>query len=70
MLDFGLRLEPHDVTKYDYLRMVEKEKWGLLLRTAYPLALKEDSKNRRMYTDLWKLGARKYFTKRMLTKLL
>ncbi len=49
LLDFGLLLEPIDVTKYDYLRMVEKEKWGLLLRTDHPLALKECIKKEDLY---------------------
>lgn len=41
LLDFGLLLEPIDITKYDYLRMPAKEKWGLLLRSDSPLAEKE-----------------------------
>lgn len=41
LLDFGLLLEPIDVTKFDYIRMAEKEKWGLLLRSDHPLAKKE-----------------------------
>lgn len=41
LLDFGLLLEPIDITKYDYLRMPAKEKWGLLLRTDHPLAEKD-----------------------------
>ena len=41
LLDFGLLLEPIDVTKFDYIRMTEKEKWGLLIRSDHPLAKKE-----------------------------
>ncbi len=41
LLDFGLLLEPIDITKYDYLRMPAKEKWGLFLRSDNPLANKE-----------------------------
>ena len=41
LLDFGLLLEPIDITKYDYIRMSEREKWGLLLRYDHPLAKKE-----------------------------
>lgn len=41
LLDFGLLLEPIDITKFDYIRMKEKEKWGLLLRADHPLAAKE-----------------------------
>lgn len=41
LLDFGLLLEPIDVTKFDYIRMKDKERWGLLLRKSHPLAQKE-----------------------------
>lgn len=41
LLDFGLLLEPIDVTKFDYIRMTEREKWGLLIRSDHPLAKKE-----------------------------
>lgn len=40
-LDFGLLLEPIDVTKFDYIRMKDAERWGLLLRAEHPLAQKE-----------------------------
>lgn len=40
LLDFGLLMEPVDVSKYDYIRMREKEKWGLLMRRDSPLAEK------------------------------
>ena len=29
LLDFGLLLEPTDITKYDYIRMKDKERWGI-----------------------------------------
>ena len=38
LLDFGFLLEPIDISRYDYLRMKEQERWGLLLRTDHPLA--------------------------------
>ncbi|MCM1088911.1 MAG: LysR family transcriptional regulator [Muribaculaceae bacterium] len=41
LLDFGLLLEPIDISKYDYIRMKEKERWGVLMRTDNPLASKE-----------------------------
>lgn len=41
LLDFGLLLEPIDISKYDYIRMKEKERWGLLMRLDHPLASKE-----------------------------
>lgn len=40
LLDFGLLLEPVDISKYNYIRMKEKERWGLLMRTDHPLAAK------------------------------
>lgn len=39
-LDFGLLLEPIDITKYNYIRMQKKECWGLLLSTNNPLSKK------------------------------
>lgn len=41
LLDFGLLLEPVDVTKFDYIRMKDKERWGMFLRKSHPLAQKE-----------------------------
>lgn len=41
LLDFGILLEPIDVAKFDYIRMKEKETWGLLLRADHPAAAKE-----------------------------
>lgn len=40
LLDFGLLMEPIDVGKYDYIRMKDKERWGLFLRKSHPLAQK------------------------------
>lgn len=40
LLDFGLLLEPVDISKYDYVRMKEREKWGLLMKADNPLAAK------------------------------
>lgn len=41
LLDFGILLEPVDVTKFDYIRMKEKETWGLLMKADHPLASKQ-----------------------------
>lgn len=38
LADIGLLLEPIDVHKYEYLRLVQKETWGILLRDDHPLA--------------------------------
>lgn len=41
ILDFGLLLEPVDISKFDYIRMKDPERWGLLIRRNHPLAKKE-----------------------------
>ncbi len=41
MLDFGLLLEPVDISKYDFLRLPVKEQWGVHVREDSPLAQKE-----------------------------
>lgn len=38
LLDFGLLIEPADVTKYDYLRLQAVDTWGVLMRKDSPLA--------------------------------
>ena len=38
LADIGLLLEPIDVHKYEYLRLAQKETWGILLRNDHPLA--------------------------------
>lgn len=41
LLDFGLVIDPTDLSKYDYLKLPYKDTWGLLLRKDHPLAQKE-----------------------------
>lgn len=41
LLDLGLLLEPVDVSKYEYIRLPEKEEWGALVNEQSELA-KED----------------------------
>ena len=38
LADIGLLLEPVDVQKYEYLRLSQKETWGILMRIDHPLA--------------------------------
>lgn len=40
LLDFGVLIEPVDVSKYDFLRIPAKDSWGLLMRGDSPLAQK------------------------------
>ena len=51
LLDFGVLMEPVDVTKFEYIRMREKERWGLLIQSHHPLAEKE----RILKTDLYNI---------------
>ena len=41
LLDLGLVLEPVDTAKFEYVRLPQKENWGLLLRKDHELAEKE-----------------------------
>ena len=42
LLDLGLVLEPVDTAKFEYVRLPQKETWGLLLRKDHELAEKEN----------------------------
>ena len=41
LIDVGLLLEPVDTSKYDFIRLSQKETWGVLMRNDHPLAGKE-----------------------------
>ena len=38
LIDVGLLLEPVDTMKYDYIRLSQKETWGILMRDDHPMA--------------------------------
>lgn len=38
LLDFGIIIQPADITKYDYLNLSEKDIWGVIMRKDSPLA--------------------------------
>lgn len=38
LADIGLLLEPVDVQRYEYMRLTQKESWGILLPKDHPLA--------------------------------
>lgn len=40
-MDVGLLLEPVDTVKYDFIRLSQKETWGVLMRDDHPLAFRE-----------------------------
>lgn len=41
LLDIGLLMEPIEIEKYDYIRLKQTERWGVLLRYDNPLCEKE-----------------------------
>ena len=41
LIDFGIFIEPFDVSRYDYLRLPLSDTWGVLMRKDSPLAEKE-----------------------------
>ncbi len=41
LADVGLLLEPVDTLKYDFVRLSQKETWGILMRDDHPLAEQE-----------------------------
>lgn len=49
LVDFGLLVEPFDMTKYDYIRLPVKDTWGVLMQADSPLAAKDSI----CAEDLW-----------------
>ena len=41
LLDFGILIQPADLTKYDYLDLPARDRWGVIMRKDSPLAEKE-----------------------------
>lgn len=41
LLDFGILIQPADITKYDYLNLPAKDTWGVIMRKDSPLAAKD-----------------------------
>lgn len=40
LVDFGVMIGVSDIDKYDYLRLPEKDRWGLLIAKSHPLSEK------------------------------
>lgn len=40
LIDFGILIEPADVTKYDFIKIPAKDTWGVLMKKNSPLASK------------------------------
>ena len=41
LIDIGLLLEPVDTTKYEFIRLSQKETWGVRMKDTHPLAQRE-----------------------------
>lgn len=41
LLDFGILIQPADISKYDYIRLPAEDIWGVIMRRDSPLARKE-----------------------------
>ena len=41
LLDFGILIQPADISKYDYINIPAKDTWGVIMRRDSPLASKE-----------------------------
>ena len=41
LLDFGILIQPADITKYDYLNLPARDLWGVVMRKDSPLAEKK-----------------------------
>lgn len=41
LLDFGVLIEPVDISQYDFIKLPMKERWGVLMRKDSPLASKD-----------------------------
>ena len=41
LLDFGILIQPADLSKYDFIDLPSKDVWGVLMRRDCPLAEKE-----------------------------
>ena len=41
LLDFGVLIQPADISKYNYINLYEKDIWGVIMRKDSPLAGKE-----------------------------
>ena len=41
ILDFGILLEPIDISQYEYIRLAEKDTWGVWMNSDSPLAAKD-----------------------------
>ncbi|MDE6691298.1 MAG: LysR family transcriptional regulator, partial [Clostridia bacterium] len=56
LIDFGIFIEPFDLSKYDYMRLPLTDTWGVLMKKDSPLAEKDSPLAEKEYItheDLW-----------------
>lgn len=41
LLDFGILIQPADISKYDYINLPSKDRWGVIMRKDSPMVAKE-----------------------------
>lgn len=41
LLDFGILIQPADISKYDYINLPSRDRWGVIMRKDSPMAAKE-----------------------------
>lgn len=41
ILDFGILIQPADISKYDYINIPARDTWGVVMRKDSPLAQKQ-----------------------------
>lgn len=41
LLDFGILIQPADISKYDYVNLPDKDVWGVIMRSDHPLSTKD-----------------------------
>lgn len=46
LLDFGILIQPADISKYDYINIPAKDTWGVVMRKDSPLARKKQSEKK------------------------
>lgn len=66
LIDFGILVEPADLTKYDYFRLPQKDTWGIIMRSDSALAKKEYITPEDLY-DLPIIGSRHLSSKNAVT---
>lgn len=63
LLDFGILIQPADISKYDYINLPSKDRWGVIMRKDSPMADKESIRKEDLL-DLPLICSRQVMTQR------